>query len=212
MGLTRQKVKPYVLAKSKRPVSIGGDNTSITTEERWPLYNGILREIGKLASAYQYNRGAVFRDPSQHGDYSQVFHGNGSFHTPIWTMFVPFWLWRSVPIRCSVALYLTTRTCMIMDWRKMRGSIPIRRHFWWQASDVVSGQSGRRWVGSYCFGQAVSHISVLRVPYFSKTPTLPAIRQEFWMIEPRCVAFNDITDNMDLAEEFTGDCVKWAMG
>ena len=33
---------------------------------------------------------------------------------------------------------------------------------------------------------------------------------EFWMIEPE-VAFNDITDNMDLAEEFIKYCVKWAL-
>ncbi len=33
---------------------------------------------------------------------------------------------------------------------------------------------------------------------------------EFWMIEPE-VAFNDITDNMDLAEEFIKFCVQWAL-
>ena len=33
---------------------------------------------------------------------------------------------------------------------------------------------------------------------------------EFWMVEPE-VAFNDITDNMDLAEEFIKFCVKWAL-
>ena len=33
---------------------------------------------------------------------------------------------------------------------------------------------------------------------------------EFWMIEPE-VAFNEIEDNMDLAEEFIKYCVKWAL-
>ncbi|MDO4191120.1 MAG: asparagine--tRNA ligase [Bacteroidales bacterium] len=33
---------------------------------------------------------------------------------------------------------------------------------------------------------------------------------EFWMVEPE-VAFNDINDNMDLAEEFIKFCVKWAL-
>lgn len=33
---------------------------------------------------------------------------------------------------------------------------------------------------------------------------------EFWMIEPE-VAFNDINDNMDLAEEFIKYCVQWAL-
>ena len=33
---------------------------------------------------------------------------------------------------------------------------------------------------------------------------------EFWMIEPE-VAFNDITDNMDLAEDFIKYCVRWAL-
>jgi asparaginyl-tRNA synthetase len=32
----------------------------------------------------------------------------------------------------------------------------------------------------------------------------------FWMIEPE-VAFNDINDNMDLAEEFIKYCVQWAL-
>ena len=33
---------------------------------------------------------------------------------------------------------------------------------------------------------------------------------EFWMIEPE-VAFNDITENMDLAEEFIQYCIRWAL-
>ena len=33
---------------------------------------------------------------------------------------------------------------------------------------------------------------------------------EFWMIEPE-VAFNDINDNMDLAEDFIKYCVRWAL-
>ena len=33
---------------------------------------------------------------------------------------------------------------------------------------------------------------------------------EFWMIEPE-VAFNDIYDNMDLAEAFIKHCVRWAL-
>ena len=33
---------------------------------------------------------------------------------------------------------------------------------------------------------------------------------EFWMIEPE-VAFNDILDNMQLAEEFIKYCVQWAL-
>jgi len=33
---------------------------------------------------------------------------------------------------------------------------------------------------------------------------------EFWMIEPE-IAFFDVHDNMDLAEEFTKHCVQWAL-
>lgn len=33
---------------------------------------------------------------------------------------------------------------------------------------------------------------------------------EFWMIEPE-VAFNEIEDNMDLAEDFIKHCVRWAL-
>ena len=43
-----------------------------------------------------------------------------------------------------------------------------------------------------------------------RTPTHRAIWLNFWMIEPE-VAFNDIRDNMDLAEDFIKYCVRWAL-
>ena len=50
-----------------------------------------------------------------------------------------------------------------------------------------------------------------RGPTFrAENSNTPRHLAEFWMIEPE-VAFNDITDNMDLAEEFIKYCVKWAL-
>ena len=47
-----------------------------------------------------------------------------------------------------------------------------------------------------------------RIP--AENSNTPRHLAEFWMIEPE-VAFNDINDNMDLAEEFIKYCVQWAL-
>ena len=45
---------------------------------------------------------------------------------------------------------------------------------------------------------------------YAENSNTPRHLAEFWMIEPE-VAFNDITDNMELAEEFIKYCVQWAL-
>ena len=75
-----------------------------------------------------------------------------------------------------------------------------------QASLTVSGQLEGE-LGRYCFGSRSIH-SVLT--FRAENSNTPRHLAEFWMIEPE-VAFNDILDNMQLAEEFIKYCVQWAL-
>lgn len=68
-------------------------------------------------------------------------------------------------------------------------------------SGQLEGELGATALGAiYTFGPT----------FRAENSNTPRHLSEFWMIEPE-VAFNDITDNMDLAEEFIKYCVKWAL-
>jgi asparaginyl-tRNA synthetase len=68
-------------------------------------------------------------------------------------------------------------------------------------SGQLEGELGATALGSiYTFGPT----------FRAENSNTPRHLAEFWMIEPE-VAFNDITDNMDLAEDFIKYCVKWAI-
>ncbi len=74
-----------------------------------------------------------------------------------------------------------------------------------QASLTVSGQlegelAATALGGIYTFGPT----------FRAENSNTPRHLAEFWMIEPE-MAFYDIADNMDLAEEFIKYCVKWAL-
>ena len=74
-----------------------------------------------------------------------------------------------------------------------------------QASLTVSGQlegelAAMGLGGIYTFGPT----------FRAENSNTPRHLAEFWMIEPE-IAFYDINDNMDLAEEFIKYCVKWAL-
>lgn len=67
-------------------------------------------------------------------------------------------------------------------------------------SGQLEGELGATALGSiYTFGPT----------FRAENSNTPRHLAEFWMIEPE-VAFNDITDNMDLAEDFIKYCVRWA--
>ena len=70
---------------------------------------------------------------------------------------------------------------------------------------TVSGQLEGE-LGALSLGQIYTFGPTFR----AENSNTPRHLAEFWMIEPE-VAFNDITDNMDLAEEFIKYCVKWAL-
>lgn len=68
-------------------------------------------------------------------------------------------------------------------------------------SGQLEGELGATALGSiYTFGPT----------FRAENSNTPRHLAEFWMIEPE-VAFNDITDNMDLAEDFIKHCVRWAL-
>ena len=68
-------------------------------------------------------------------------------------------------------------------------------------SGQLEGELGATALGSiYTFGPT----------FRAENSNTPRHLAEFWMIEPE-VAFNDIIDNMDLAEEFIKYCVQWAL-
>ena len=68
-------------------------------------------------------------------------------------------------------------------------------------SGQLEGELGATALGAiYTFGPT----------FRAENSNTPRHLAEFWMIEPE-VAFNDITDNMDLAEDFIKYCVQWAL-
>ena len=70
---------------------------------------------------------------------------------------------------------------------------------------TVSGQLEGE-LGATALGQIYTFGPTFR----AENSNTPRHLAEFWMIEPE-VAFNDITDNMDLAEEFIKYCVRYAL-
>ena len=74
-----------------------------------------------------------------------------------------------------------------------------------QASLTVSGQ-----LEGELAATALGAIYTFGPTFRAENSNTPRHLAEFWMIEPE-VAFNDIADNMDLAEEFIKYCVKWAL-
>lgn len=68
-------------------------------------------------------------------------------------------------------------------------------------SGQLEGETGALSLGAiYTFGPT----------FRAENSNTPRHLAEFWMIEPE-VAFNDIQDNMDLAEDFIKYCVRWAL-
>ena len=73
------------------------------------------------------------------------------------------------------------------------------------ASLTVSGQ-----LEGELAATALGSIYTFGPTFRAENSNTPRHLAEFWMIEPE-VAFNDIEDNMDLAEEFIKYCVQWAL-
>ena len=158
-----------------------------------------LREIAHLRPRTN-TFGAVFR--IRHNMAIAIhtfFHQKGFvyFHTPIITA-----------SDCEGAGQMFQVTTMnLYDLKKdERGSISYDDDFFGkQASLTVSGQ-----LEGELAATALGAIYTFGPTFRAENSNTPRHLAEFWMIEPE-VAFNDITDNMDLAEEFIKYCVKWAL-
>ena len=90
--------------------------------------------------------------------------------------------------------------------RNEDGSIDYTQDFFGkQTSLTVSGQLEGE-LGATALGAIYTFGPTFR----AESSNTPRHLAEFWMIEPE-VAFNDITDNMDLAEEFIKYCIGYAL-
>ena len=158
-----------------------------------------LREIAHLRPRTN-TFGAVFRIRHNMAiAIHKFFHEKGFFyfHTPIIT-----------GSDCEGAGQMFQVTTMnLYDLKKdERGSISYDDDFFGkQASLTVSGQ-----LEGELAATALGAIYTFGPTFRAENSNTPRHLAEFWMIEPE-VAFNDIADNMDLAEEFIKYCVKWAL-
>ena len=129
----------------------------------------------------------------------KFFHDKGFyyFHTPIITA-----------SDCEGAGQMFQVTTMnLYDLKKDdEGNIKYDSDFFGkQASLTVSGQ-----LEGELAATALGAIYTFGPTFRAENSNTPRHLAEFWMIEPE-VAFNDIYDNMELAEEFIKYCVQWAL-
>lgn len=129
----------------------------------------------------------------------EYFHNKGFFyfHTPIITA--------SDCEGAGQMFQVTTKN--LYNLRKDdNGSIVYDDDFFGkQTSLTVSGQ-----LEGELAATALGAIYTFGPTFRAENSNTPRHLAEFWMIEPE-VAFNDINDNMDLAEDFIKFCVRWAL-
>ena len=158
-----------------------------------------LREIAHLRPRTN-TFGAVFRIRHNMAiAIHKFFHEKGFFyfHTPIITA-----------SDCEGAGQMFQVTTMnLYDLKKdERGSISYEDDFFGkQASLTVSGQ-----LEGELAATALGAIYTFGPTFRAENSNTPRHLAEFWMIEPE-VAFNDITDNMDLAEDFLKYLIRYAL-
>ncbi len=158
-----------------------------------------LREIAHLRPRTN-TFGAIFRIRHNMAiAIHQFFHERGFFyfHTPIITA--------SDCEGAGQMFQVTTKN--LYDLKKdANGSIIYDDDFFGkQASLTVSGQ-----LEGELAAMGLGAIYTFGPTFRAENSNTPRHLAEFWMIEPE-VAFNDINDNMDLAEDFIKYCVQWAL-
>ncbi len=129
----------------------------------------------------------------------RYFHDHGFFyfHTPIITA--------SDCEGAGQMFQVTTKN--LYDLKKdVNGKIDYSDDFFGKTTSLtVSGQLEGE-LGATALGAIYTFGPTFR----AENSNTPRHLAEFWMIEPE-VAFNDINDNMDLAEDFIKYCVNWAL-
>lgn len=158
-----------------------------------------LREIAHLRPRTN-TFGAIFRIRHEMAmAIHRFFHERGFFyfHTPIITA-----------SDCEGAGQMFQVTTMnLYDLKKDEtGSISYDRDFFGkQTSLTVSGQ-----LEGELAAMAMGAIYTFGPTFRAENSNTPRHLAEFWMIEPE-VAFNEIEDNMQLAQDFIQYCVRWAL-
>jgi asparaginyl-tRNA synthetase len=158
-----------------------------------------LREIAHLRPRTN-TFGAVFR--MRHNMAIAIhdfFHKRGFFyfHTPLITA-----------SDCEGAGQMFQVTTMnLYDLKKNEsGSINYDNDFFGkQASLTVSGQ-----LEAELAAMSLGSVYTFGPTFRAENSNTPRHLAEFWMIEPE-VAFNEIEENMQLAEDFIKYCVQWAL-
>ncbi len=158
-----------------------------------------LREIAHLRPRTN-TFGAVFRIRHNMAiAIHKFFHDRGFyyFHTPIIT---------ASDCEGAGQMFQVT-TLNLYDLKKDDvGSIDYSEDFFGrQASLTVSGQ-----LEGELAAMALGSIYTFGPTFRAENSNTPRHLAEFWMIEPE-VAFNEIEENMDLAEDFIKYCVQWAL-
>ncbi len=158
-----------------------------------------LRDIAHLRPRTN-TFGAIYRI-RHHMAYAihKFFHDKGFFyfHTPLITA-----------SDCEGAGQMFQVTTMnLYDLKKDdQGAIIYDDDFFGrQTSLTVSGQ-----LEGELAATALGQIYTFGPTFRAENSNTPRHLAEFWMIEPE-VAFNDIHDNMDLAESFIKYCIRWAL-
>jgi asparaginyl-tRNA synthetase len=158
-----------------------------------------LREIAHLRPRTN-TFGAVFRIRHNMAiAIHKFFHDRGFFyfHTPIITA--------SDCEGAGQMFQVTTKN--LYDLKKDEtGTIIYEDDFFGkQASLTVSGQ-----LEGELAAMGLGAIYTFGPTFRAENSNTPRHLAEFWMIEPE-VAFNEIKENMDLAEDFIKYCVRWAL-
>ena len=158
-----------------------------------------LREIAHLRPRTN-TFGAVFRIRHNMAiAIHKFFHDRGFFyfHTPIITA--------SDCEGAGQMFQVTTKN--LYDLKKdEQGSIAYDDDFFGkQASLTVSGQ-----LEGELAAMGLGAIYTFGPTFRAENSNTPRHLAEFWMVEPE-VAFNEIKENMDLAEDFIKYCVQWAL-
>ena len=158
-----------------------------------------LREIAHLRPRTN-TFGAVFR--IRHNMAIAIhnfFHEQGFFyfHTPIITA--------SDCEGAGQMFQVTTKNLYDLKKDEQGAIIYDDDFFGKQASLTVSGQ-----LEGELAAMGLGAIYTFGPTFRAENSNTPRHLAEFWMIEPE-VAFNEIKENMDLAEDFIKYCVRWAL-
>ena len=169
------------------------------TGRRFRLPSAVCAGGGSVRGRRTAERAAVTGFPQPGGDVHTFFHNKGYyyFHAPLITA-----------SDCEGAGQMFQVTTLNPDSlpRTEEGQVDYRKDFFGRHTSLtVSGQ-----LEGEMAAMALGGIYTFGPTFRAENSNTPRHLAEFWMIEPE-VAFLEIEDNMDLAEEFIKYCVQWAL-